>query len=407
MLIENIKPMTEALLGKGVELLPKVNELFELELAYLEYSVLSPSKLLKNTAYFKSVNGIKSRHYCLYSSTAELSQEDKFIEDSGNYSSAYASHGLFPYRGKFHPQMIKALINIAGVQKGDMILDPMAGSGTTNIEAALMGIDSYALDVSPFCQFMINTKYQSLTIDPQLLEYLPGRAEELFAYFSKGDVINRLDSVVENEKRKVYNLAFLAYLDALGYSKRVKMSNHEQLFIKVLNKYHTSIKSFTTNEYYSREDIGNVSILRDCDATNISLPVDSVDCIITSPPYSFAIDYMENDRDQLRFLGYDPDELKTRLIGLKGKNKEDKLFNYFADMKLVCSEAARVLKNGKYFIVIIGSNTNQTGGVRLEHSVIESAKSSGLTLVKSMLKPIRGMRNTMKDEYILFFRKEI
>jgi len=29
-----------------------------------------------------------------------------------------------------------------------------------------------------------------------------------------------------------------------------------------------------------------------------------------------------------------------------------------------------------------------------------------MPLVKSILKPIKGMRNTMKDEYVLFFQKD-
>ncbi|MDR0574123.1 MAG: hypothetical protein LBG96_08865, partial [Tannerella sp.] len=59
----------------------------------------------------------------------------------------------------------------------------------------------------------------------------------------------------------------------------------------------------------------------------------------------------------------------------------------------------------KYFAMIIGSNTNQTGGIRLEQTIIDSAKKYSLPLVKSILKPIKGMRNTMKDEYILIFKK--
>ena len=46
----------------------------------------------------------------------------------------------------------------------------MCGSGTTNIEAALMGINSYAIDLSPFCQFMTQVKYNSLSIDFNLLK---------------------------------------------------------------------------------------------------------------------------------------------------------------------------------------------------------------------------------------------
>jgi len=35
----------------------------------------------------------------------------------------------------------------------------------------------------------------------------------------------------------------------------------------------------------------------------------------------------------------------------------------------------------------------------LEQTIIDSAKAYNLPLVKSVLKPIKGMRNTMKDEY--------
>ena len=97
--------------------------------------------------------------------TVDRSVDTKAYFENGIFSTGYATHGLFPYRGKFHPQLIKALINIMGVQKGEFILDPMCGSGTANIEAALLGINSYAIDLSPFCQFMTKVKYNSLTID--------------------------------------------------------------------------------------------------------------------------------------------------------------------------------------------------------------------------------------------------
>jgi hypothetical protein len=54
--------------------------------------------------------------------------------------------------------------------------------------------------------------------------------------------------------------------------------------------------------------------------------------------------------------------------------------------------------------MIIGSNTNQTGGIRLEQTIIESAEKYKLSLIKTILKPIKGMRNTMKEEYVLIFK---
>ena len=192
----------------------------------------------------------------------------------------------------------------------------------------------------------------------------------------------------------------------MGYAKRVIKNDHKQLFLKVLNKYYELIKTFITNPYYDKNQLGKLFILKDSSATDIKIKENSVDGIITSPPYSFAIDYVENDRAQLNYLGYSPDDIKANLIGLKGNNKEERLTLYFEDMDKVCAEANKVLKKGKYFIMIIGSNTIQTGGIRLEQIIIKSAINHGFSITKSMLKPIRGMRNTMKDEYILFFLKE-
>jgi len=43
---------------------------------------------------------------------------------------------------------------------------------------------------------------------------------------------------------------------------------------------------------------------------------------------------------------------------------------------------------------------------RLGGKIIESCRRHNLALVKSILKPIKGMQNTMKDEYILFFQRK-
>ena len=99
-------------------------------------------------------------------------------------------------------------------------------------------------------------------------------------------------------------------------------------------------------------------------------------------------------------------ELKDQMIGLKGKTRKEKLANYFEDMDKVLSEMARVLKVGKYAIIIIGSNDVQTGGIRLETKVEEFAEKHSFTLDQKMVKPIKGIQNTMRDEYILFLRKK-
>ncbi|MEW6097022.1 MAG: hypothetical protein AB1567_10960, partial [bacterium] len=92
-------------------------------------------------------------------------------------------------------------------------------------------------------------------------------------------------------------------------------------------------------------------------------------------------------------------------IGLKGKTRKEKLANYFDDMNKVLTEMYRVLKIDKYAVIIIGSNDIQTGGIRLETKVEEMAVKEGFVLDQKIVKPIKGIQNTMKDEYILFLRK--
>lgn len=399
----------ENLFENKVELLPTVSELFELELAYLEYNSLDQDDLLDRLAYFKTINGKCTKHFLMYNQstealTAHRPTNTKSYFEKRLFSTGYATHGLFPYRGKFHPQMIKALVNIIGVKKGETVLDPMCGSGTTNIESALMGINSYAIDLSPFCRFMTKVKYKSLSIDILLLKGVSNKSKQLFNFFNADVPKKQLQKVKDVEKLKVYELALLAFLDSLGYSKRVK-SSHQRLFPKVIKRYEDTVANFVLNSSKYLDTLGTVNILGNATATEIPLEDNSVDGVVTSPPYSFAIDYVKNDEAQLNYLGYNVGSIRDRMIGLIGRNKKERLENYFKDMDTVCSEVARVLKRDKYFVMIIGSNTNQTGGIRLEGKMIKSCKRYDLKLVKSILKPIKGIRNTMKDEHILFFQK--
>jgi tRNA G10 N-methylase Trm11 len=394
------------LFGQKFELLPSVTELFELDMAYFEQK---EQDLIERRAYFKTVNGKPTRHFLRCSRKTEaikgMSAAAKAYFEEGQFSTGYATHGLFPYRGKFHPQLIRGILNIIGVREGETILDPMCGSGTANIEAALMGINSVAVDISPFCRLMTKAKYDALTVNKETLEKLKAKTEQLFEFFIKGDVSRRVAKLNNPEKIKAYEISLLAFLDAMGYARRVSTRTHKELFSTVLNRYLTTIENVQSNPFVGKAKLGSLKILDSSDATGLAIDDSSIDAVITSPPYSFAIDYAENDAPHLAYLGYNTEELKAKMIGLKGRNKNEKLAAYFTDMGRVCSEVSRVLKKGRFFVIIIGSNTNQTGGIRLEGKLIEACENVGLKMVKSILKPIKGMRNTMKDEYILFFRK--
>ena len=74
----------------------------------------------------------------------------------------FLTHWIYPYRGKFHPQMIRALLNIVGAKQGSVVLDPYMGSGTTALEASLLGMRCIGVDISPLCVLLTRVKVQSV-----------------------------------------------------------------------------------------------------------------------------------------------------------------------------------------------------------------------------------------------------
>lgn len=405
--ISNLPKITSFLLPKEFELLPNTSEVFELEFALYEYKFLTKEEIIKRGAFFKSVDNRLTNHYIICSNNSPLiwegrSEITQAYFKGGNFSTGYATHGLFPYRGKFHPQLIKGILNVLKLQPGDVVLDPMCGSGTLNVEASTIGIDSIGIEKSPFCVLMSRVKYESLKINNTILSNIINNQNKNYKILVRNKRLPR-----EFECVNIFDpgktITLLAFFDAMGYARRCAKSI-DVLFPKVIKRYIAQIKSFIEARDKLKLKIAKAKF-EIGDARSLMIDNDSIDGIVTSPPYSFAIDYAENDRPQLEYLDYDIASLKDGMVGLKGKTREEKLDNYFEDMDKVLCEMARVLKIGKYAVIIIGSNDIQTGGVRLEKKIGEMAIHHSFILEQKIIKPIKGIQNTMRDEYILFLRK--
>jgi DNA modification methylase len=150
------------------------------------------------------------------------------------------------------------------------------------------------------------------------------------------------------------------------------------------------------------------------DARSLPLEDRSVDGILFSPPYSFAIDYLENDAFHLGFLGKDLTKLRESMIGLRGRSEKEQFELYKKDMGEVLSECARVLRTGKLCTVVVGTNNNQLGRILgippdqvegIPDILIDVGKSVGLSLVRKMDRQITGMANTMRTESILLLQR--
>jgi hypothetical protein len=439
-----IQSVMEELLPKGYKLLPGVNQIYELELALAEHRSLTKDELIKRSAYFHTVDGVETFHFKLC--TGAPLQIDKSTSmrlrtffQAYQFKTGYATHGLFPYRGKFHPQLIKAVMNIIGVKPGDTVLDSMTGSGTTNIEASILGIDSIGIEASPFCCLMAEAKANALRFDPERLEEFARRPSEIFEHYHKGnrgklsEYLDRKGSCILTEDPALDNFFKLCYLDAMGYARRREKKSVEELFPIVLNKYVSAVLNFISIRDKLGLKLGNVTIaegdtrdLQKIESNGIrGIKDDSIDGIVTSPPYSFAIDYLEGDRAQLEYMGYDIEELRAKMIGLRGRTMIEKVMNYLKDMNMAINEMSRVLRKGKYCVIVVGSNVIQLQktlegvnnnltldleglgmNMNLEDALVKIGGKHNLKLVKRVSRPIEGIQNVMRTEEILFLRKE-
>lgn len=443
--------LTDSIFPVSRQLLPNLDDIYELELAFYENSLLDDAGLIRNGAYFAKIGDQFTNHFLMcagdplklpdFSSSRLKSFFQKNIFRTG-----YGTHGLFPYRGKFHPQMIKGLLNAMGLKPGDTVLDPMMGSGTVPVEASLMGIRSIGIDASPFCRFMAQTKYDALKMPLKRSREAQKKSDEVFNYFVKRggkpssatkarytsprkgllavmeDAAEYLAAKEEAKPKKspstdtiqTYNFLLLAFLDACGYSERSARNAPAEQFKAILNRYlgvADKIQGFLET---TKLEIAPAT-LSEGDARDTAIESESVDGIVFSPPYSFAIDYLENDSYHLKFMGVDIPELRKRMIGLRGRSLREKFDLYCQDMDMVLAECARVLRRSRFCSIIIGTNSNQLGKVfdkdpeevqGLHEIMADIGAKHGLKLIRQISRSIMGISNTMRREYILMLCKD-
>lgn len=83
-------------------------------------------------------------------------------------------HRLHPYLGKFIPQLVEVFLR-KYFKKGQTVLDPFAGSGTTLVQANELGINSIGYDISAFNVLLCKAKtmgYNIPEMEREVLEIL-------------------------------------------------------------------------------------------------------------------------------------------------------------------------------------------------------------------------------------------
>lgn len=394
---------------KHLVLLDNVQFIYELALAQLELQSLGVNfeitnglrefklleskdeeELRRKLAYFKYVNGQPTDYFQIIQKNRTRSVNQ------------YLTHWIYPYKGKFHPQMIRALLNIIGLEKGDTVLDPFIGSGTTAVEAQLLGINCIGIDVSPLCVLQSKVKTESIDVLPQIREW----KEEIIKRIKpslfnlEGKTIDDAINLIPDEEVK--NFYRMAKLVAISDNAR-RGREFSNAFLKNLEVMISSISDYVDIIKELNLKLGRIHI-KTGDSRALSLNNESIDGIVTSPPYSIALDYVSNDAHALKELGYDLTLIREKFVGVRGKGQA-RIDLYNDDMKNSLKEMFRVLKPQKYAVIVIGNATYMGHEIKTVEFIIDYANKIGFNLVKNIDKIIFGLYNVMQKENILIFQK--
>ncbi len=346
--------------------------------------------LTRRTAYFKVVAGQYSDYF--------------YIIQKNNTRSVnqYLTHWIYPYKGKFHPQMIRALLNIIGLKEGDTVLDPFIGSGTTAVEAQLLGINCIGVDVSPLCVIQSKVKTESIEVINEIEEIKDNILKKVNPSLFNQEGKPFLETISSIPSEKVRNFYKMAYLVAVSDNAR-RGRNFEQSFHKNLNLMIKSVRDFRDIAKQLNLKMGRTEIIIG-DSRNLPQESESIDGIITSPPYSIALDYVSNDAHALEVLGYNLSEIREEFVGVRGRGPE-RINLYNQDMKKSYEEMYRVLKPGKFVVIVIGNATYMGEEIKTVEFTIDYCQKVGFKFIKNIDKIIFGLYNVMQKENILIFQK--
>ncbi|MBI4318286.1 MAG: site-specific DNA-methyltransferase [Chloroflexi bacterium] len=348
-------------------------------------------------------------------------------------------HRWVPWIAGFSSSFVKDALNKYLQRKG-IILDPFSGVGTTLVEAIIGGHSAIGFEINPYAALACRTKVNAHRIDAGALyaetarlrsfwqeksqsgyvpATLPPMGFKTRAAFYSPKVLYKvliiqdfIKTIGDSDLRDLFRLAFAStmvtysnysYEPSLG--RRVSAGREEiedfPVFQTILNKLAEFVEDIvwlasSLPQHGQSAEVINDSFLRCKD----HLAPESVDLIVTSPPYLNNYHYNRNTRPHLYWLGFahQPDDLQRlehmnfgkywqtvreqacvdlefslpdsdlaqRLQALRGLNPEKGIYggngwanyaaSYFNDCYKFAEGIGYVLKPGARALVVIGNS---------------------------------------------------
>jgi DNA modification methylase len=302
-------------------------------------------------------------------------------------------HSISSYVGRIKPSFAHFLIDIFS-EENDLILDPFCGIGTIPLEADNMRRRTIANDLNPYANIITKAKFDRKGVDNELaylrsiklqdedidIESVPDWVKIFYHPKTLGEILKIRKKLIEDQRffllgcllgiihgHRTTHLSMRTGYIIPYIPKPLPVAEYREVIPRLIEKtkrmYTDSIPEKTRGEVLFG------------DAKNLSIKTNSVDLIISSPPYYHTLDYVHSNRLRLWFAGVSFEEQKTLSESLIQQR-----YSYLNSMKEVGVELKRVLKDGAFCIFILGDvHLSEKNTLNTAEDISEIYKEIGFT----------------------------
>lgn len=362
-------------------------------------------------------------------------------------STNYLTHNFHPYPAKFVPKVPNSTI-LAFTKQGETILDPFCGCGTTLVEAKLLNRNAIGVDLNPIAVLASKAKTTKISQYEihKINRVVESARKDVYKYYSSKlivdtEVIPKFDNInhwfqnnviselaiIKSHIKKVEDEKLRNYLFTAFSAIIVNVSNQESdTRFAAINK---KIEQFKTIDEFEKKIIDMNKRITEfsalasdskisaylADSSNLNfIDDDSIDHIVTSPPYANTYDYYLYHKFRIQWLDYNLKEFQDNEIGSRNRHsskKED--ISTFEDSMLIClREMNRVLKRGKIAVIVIGDSVIRGEMIRANTIINKIANQSNFAVIKEISYPLEKVSRMFnpkfttrnKLEYIIFLK---
>jgi DNA modification methylase len=340
----------------------------------------------------------EARQLPLFRRTTEVTQLDARLWHGSFNARESTLQQLSPYVGKMKSGMARALINLYS-KLGETVLDPFSGSGVVPLEALLAGRRAFANDLSPYAYVLTRAKLEAPGSEKLAIQKAKVLIEEVLPVarfvdltvvpdwvreFYHPDTLQEILAAFRFLRQEEDHFLTACLLGILHHVRPGFLSYPASHLVPYLRKAKYPPDEFP--KMYSYRDLGSRLLAKIKRAyrrhmlptdweyrqyqmwqtNSMNLPIDdeTVDAIVSSPPYFGALDYARDNRLRLWFLGCE--DWKELDASLTANSKV-----YLPQMSICLREMDRVLKPGGYCILVLG-DVERDGETRRTAEILAS-----------------------------------